>query len=281
MAYSVGSSNKTETIISPYTGWQFINFKELLKHKELFFFFILKDIKIRYKQTVLGNLWSIIQPLVTMLILSLFFGILSRMPTDGLPYSIFVLSALVPWYYFSKALSNAGSSLVSSSYLVSKMYFPREIIPLTPIFACLWDFFFSFLILIVLMLAFGIIPNVLIILTPVLVLLMMLIAAGAGLFLSALSAKYRDVEYTLGFLLQILMFSSPIIYPLSLIPENYRLLYALNPLVGVIEGFRSSLLGHDPFPVLYVLISLIEGSVFFVIGAFYFKRTEHYFADVL
>jgi len=278
---SASDTEKTFIEVEPFSGWQFISFKELWQHKELFYFFILKDIKIRYKQTILGNLWGIIQPFITMLILSVFFGIWARIPADGVPYPIFVFTGLVPWIYFSKALNNASGSLVNNSFLISKIYFPREIIPLTPVIACLWDFIFSFLVLLFLMVYFNVYPSVMIIITPVLILLMMLTASGIGLFLSALSAKYRDVEYAMGFLLQIWMFSSPIIYPMSMVPERYHLIYALNPLVGIIEGFRAVLLGTHPLNLDYVLISFIEGAILFIIGTLFFKRTEYYFADVL
>ncbi len=281
MSISDSYSDQTYIEIKPFSGWRFLDFKELWKHKELFYFFVLKDIKIRYKQTILGNLWGILQPFITMLILSIFFGLWARIPTDGVPYSILVFTGLVPWIYFSKALNNAGASIVSNSFLISKIYFPREIIPLTPVFACLWDFIFSFVVLIILMFYFSVHPTILIIITPFLIFLMMLAASGIGLFLSALSAKYRDVEYAMGFLLQAWMFSSPVIYPMSMVPEKYHLIYALNPLVGIIEGFRSILLGTNPFPFEYVLISLIESTILFVIGALFFKHTEYYFADVL
>ena len=281
MSNTNSSPHKNYIEVKPFSGWKFIDFKELWQHKELFYFFILKDIKIRYKQTILGNLWGIIQPFITMIILSVFFGLWARIPTNGVPYPIFVFTGLVPWMYFSKALNNAGGSLVNNAFLISKIYFPREIIPLTPILSCLWDYIFSFIVLVILMLYFKIVPTTLIIITPFLIVLMMLAASGIGLFLSALSAKYRDVEYAMGFLLQIWMFASPIIYPMSMVPERYHIIYALNPLVGIIEGFRSVLLGSTPFPFEYVLISLVESLVLFVIGAFFFKHTEYYFADVL
>jgi homopolymeric O-antigen transport system permease protein len=281
MSTFTSSTDKSFIEIVPYKGWQFIDFRELLRYKELFYFFVLKDIKIRYKQTILGNLWGIIQPFLMMIVLSVFFGFIARISTDGVPYAVFYMTALVPWTFFSKAVANASGSLVNSSFLISKVYFPRVIIPLTPVVAGLWDFVFTFIVLVFLMFFYGIVPTFQIIFVPLLVILMMLASSGVGLLLSAFSAKYRDVEYAMGFLLQVWMFSSPVFFPVSLVPEKYQLLYALNPMVGVIVGFRSVIIGHIPFPLEFVLISFTVSTLLFVIGAFFFKHTEYYFADVI
>lgn len=267
--------------IKPQRGLQFVDFKEILKYKEILYFYIIKDIKIRYKQTVLGGLWIVIQPLIAMVVFSLFFGKWGKIPSDGVPYPIFCFSALVPWNYFSKAVSNSATSLVSSSALISKVYFPRVIIPFSPIFAGLIDFVFAFLILLGMMVFFQVSPTIMIIFIPFLIVLMMAIAGGVGMILSALNAKYRDVAYIMTFLIQTWMFISPVIYPTSMMPERYHLIYALNPMTGIIEGFRSVLLGTIPFPYHLLLVSIIVSLILIVIGTVYFKKMEIYLTDVL
>jgi len=267
--------------IKPQRGLQFVDFKEILKYKEILYFYIIKDIKIRYKQTVLGGLWIVIQPLIAMVVFSLFFGKWGKIPSDGVPYPIFCFAALVPWNYFSKAVSNSATSLVSSSALISKVYFPRVIIPFSPIFAGLIDFVFAFLILFGMMVFFQVSPTIMIIFIPFLIVLMMAIAGGAGMILSALNAKYRDVAYIMTFLIQTWMFISPVIYPTSMMPERYHLIYALNPMTGIIEGFRSVLLGTIPFPYHLLLVSIIVSLILIVIGTVYFKKMEIYLTDVL
>ncbi len=267
--------------IKPKKGWQFIDLKELEQYRDLFYFFVVRDIKIKYKQTVLGGLWAIIQPFFSMVIFTLFFGRLAKIPSDGIPYPIFSFSALVAWTYFATTVSTSGNSLVGGANLISKVYFPRLIIPLVPALAGLMDFFIAFVVLIGMMFYYGIYPTVMTLLAPFLVLLMMFTASGVGLFLSALSAKYRDIKFTIPFLVQIWMFASPVVYPASMIPEKYQFLYALNPMVGVIEGFRSVLLGTVPFPIQMILISTIVSAIMFILGMFYFKQTERYFADII
>jgi len=267
--------------IKPQRGLQFVDFKEILKYKEILYFYIIKDIKIRYKQTVLGGLWIMIQPLMAMVVFSLFFGKWGKIPSDGVPYPIFCFAALVPWNYFSKAVSNSATSLVSSSALISKVYFPRVIIPFSPIFAGLIDFVFAFLILLGMMVFFQVSPTIMIIFIPFLIVLMMAIAGGVGMILSALNAKYRDVAYIMTFLIQTWMFISPVIYPTSMMPERYHLIYALNPMTGIIEGFRSVLLGTIPFPYHLLLVSIIVSLILIVIGTVYFKKMEIYLTDVL
>ena len=273
--------NKNLIEIKPQRGLQFVDFKEILKYKEILYFYIIKDIKIRYKQTVLGGLWIMIQPLMAMVVFSLFFGKWGKIPSDGVPYPIFCFAALVPWNYFSKAVSNSATSLVSSSALISKVYFPRVIIPFSPIFAGLIDFVFAFLILLGMMVFFQVSPTIMIIFIPFLIVLMMAIAGGVGMILSALNAKYRDVAYIMTFLIQTWMFISPVIYPTSMMPERYHLIYALNPMTGIIEGFRSVLLGTIPFPYHLLLVSIIVSLILIVIGTVYFKKMEIYLTDVL
>ena len=275
------STNTSRIHIESKIGWQFIDFKEMKEYRDLIYFLVVRDIKVRYKQTVLGGLWAIIQPFFMMVVFTLFFGKLAKIPSDNIPYPIFSFSALVAWTYFANALSNSGNSLVGSSNLVSKVYFPRIIIPLTPILAGLLDFTIAFCVLIGMMLYYNIYPTIMTFLLPLLVVLMIFTASGIGTFLSALNAKYRDIKYTIGFLIQVWMFASPIVYPSSMVPQKYQLIYALNPMVGVIEGFRSVLLGTIPFPTGMVIISFIVSSILLFLGMSYFKQTERFFADII
>ncbi len=267
--------------IKPKKGLQVIDFQELRRYQDLFYFFVFRDIKIKYKQTVLGGLWAIIQPFFSMVVFTLFFGKLAKMPSDGIPYPIFNFSAMVTWTYFATTVSSSSNSLIGGANLISKVYFPRLIIPLTPAVAGLLDYFIASVVLIGMMFYYGMMPTILILLVPLLILLMMTTACGVGLFLSALSAKYRDIRFTVPFLIQIWMFASPIVYPSSMIPEKYQLLYALNPMVGIIEGFRSVLLGTIPFPTQKIIISAIVSFIIFNGGLYFFKQTERYFADII
>jgi len=277
----INTTNSSKIRIESKKGWQLIDFNELREYRDLFYFLVIRDIKVRYKQTVLGGLWAIIQPFFMMIVFTLFFGKLAKIPSDNIPYPIFNFSAMVAWTYFANALSNSGNSLVASANLVSKVYFPRIIIPLTPILAGLLDFNIAFLMLIVMMIYYNIYPTIMIFFLPLLVVLMIFTTSGVGMFLSALNAKYRDIKYTIGFLVQVWMFSSPIVYPSSMVPEKYQLIYAINPMVGVIEGFRSILLGTIPFPTSMVIISFIVSSILLFFGMIYFKQTERFFADII
>ena len=280
-------TTKPYLVIKPKKGWQLVDFKELKEYRDLFYFLIARDIKVRYKQTVLGGLWAIIQPFFMMIVFTLFFGTLAKVPSDGIPYPIFNYSAMVAWTYFASSISYSSNSLVQESTLISKVYFPRLLVPLAPVFAFLLDFVIAFVILIVMMLIspllfnYRIYPNIMALFLPLLVVLMMLIASGVGMFLSALNAKYRDIRYTIPFLTQFWMFASPVVYPVSMLPAKYHIIYAINPMVGVIEGFRSALLGTVAFPTQMLLISSAVSIILFVTGALYFRRTERYFADVI
>ena len=275
------STNTLRIHIEPKKGWQLIDFKELREYQDLLYFLVVRDIKVRYKQTVLGGLWAIIQPFFMMIVFTLFFGKLAKIPSDNIPYPIFNYSAMVAWTYFANALANSSNSLVGDANLVSKVYFPRIIIPLSPILAGLLDFTIAFLVLIAMMFYFHIYPTWITIFLPLLIVLMIFTASGVGMFLSALNAKYRDIRYTITFLVQFWMFASPIVYPSSMVPEKYRIIYALNPMAGVIEGFRSVLLGTIAFPTDMIFISFAMSSLFLLLGAFYFKQTERYFADII
>jgi len=267
--------------IRPKKGLQLIDVRELSQYRDLFTFLVIRDIKVKYKQTVLGGLWAIIQPFFMMVVFTLFFGKLAKIPSDGIPYPIFNYTAMVAWTYFSAAINTSSNSIVGSGSLISKVYFPRILIPLAPVAAGLLDFAIAFFVLIGMMLYYHIYPSVLVCILPVLIILMMLIASGIGMVLAALSAKYRDVRYTIPFLVQFWMFATPIVYPASMIPERYRMIYALNPMTGVIEGFRSAILGKTAFPTEMVLISTIISICVFLIGLVYFKQVERYFADVI
>ncbi len=267
-------------IIEPSQGWTFPNFRDLWHYRELLYFLVLRDIKILYKQTVLGFAWAIIRPLFSMVVFSVVFGSLAKVPSDGIPYPLFSYVALVPWIYFSSALTGSTDSLVSTVGIFTKAYFPRMIIPLTPVLSKLVDFGIAFVIVFGLMAWFGIAPTVHIVWIPVLVMLMILTSSGIGMWLSALAIQYRDVKYMTQFIAQILMYAAPVIWPMSLIPEQYRLVYGLYPMVGVIEGFRSALLGHNPMPWGLIGMGMGTAAILFVTGALYFRGKERIFADV-
>ncbi len=262
-------------------GWQLIDFKELSKYRDLFYFLVTRDIKVKYKQTVLGGLWAIIRPFFMMVVFTLFFGKLAKIPSDGIPYPIFSYTAMVAWMYFSTSIADSANSLIGEANLISKVYFPRVIVPLSPVLAGLLDFCIAFIVLIGMMVYYQLYPNIMIVFLPLLMLLMILTASGVGMFLAALNAKYRDIRYTVPFIIQLWMFASPVVYPASLVPGKYRFLYALNPMVGVIEGFRAVLLGTVAFPTQMIAISALVSVVLFVFGLFYFKQMERYFADVV
>lgn len=267
--------------IKPKRGLQFIDLKELAQYRDLFIFLVKRDYTIKYKQTVLGGLWAVIQPFFLMVVFSLFFGQLAKIPSDGVPYPIFNFTAMVAWTYFSNAINTSSNSIVGAGSLISKVYFPRIFIPLTPVIAGLVDFFIAFIVLLGMMLYYHIFPSIMIIALPGLILLMIFTASGVGMVLSALSAKFRDIRYIIPFLIQFWMFATPIVYPASMIPQKYRIIYALNPMTGIIEGFRSALLGRNSFPSDMVAISVVVSTVIFLIGVAYFKQVERFFADVI
>jgi lipopolysaccharide transport system permease protein len=269
------------TIIEPCKGLISINLKEIWNYRELFYFLTKRDIKVRYKQTVLGGLWAVIQPVFTMIVFTLFFGKLAQVPSDGIPYPIFVYAGLLPWTYFANALTASGNSLVGSSNLITKVYFPRLIIPASASLAGLIDFLIAVSILGVMMIYYQFLPASGILLFPLLVGLTFFCAVGVGLWLSALNVQYRDIRYAIPFVIQLWMFVSPVIYPVSMVGEKYRWLLALNPMGGVIAAFRASLLGHQPVDwFLLALSALIIVFVFFS-GLVYFKTMEKTFADVV
>ncbi len=257
-----------------------INWQELWQYKDLFLFLVWRDIKTRYAQSVLGVGWAIIQPVFSMIVFTIVFGNLAKVNSEGVPYAIFSYTALVPWTFFSSSLTSASGSLISSKNLITKVYFPRLVIPISPVLGKLIDFGISFLILLGLMVWFGVKPTIWALLVPVFMVLMVLTSAGVGMWLTALSIQYRDIRYGADFFVQLLMYASPVIYATSIIPEKYQILYALNPMVGVIEGFRSALLGTRAMPWDLLGVGALMAIAFFLSGALYFRSMERYFADV-
>jgi lipopolysaccharide transport system permease protein len=269
------------TIIEPKKGWVPIDLKEIWDYRELLYFLTKRDIKVRYKQTILGGLWAIIQPIFTMIVFTIFFGRLAKVPSEGIPYPIFVYVGLLPWTYFANAVTASGNSLVGSANLITKVYFPRLIVTASASLAGLLDFFIAMLILGVMMIYYQFIPGIGILLFPFLVALTFLCAVGAGLWLSALNVQYRDIRYAIPFLIQIWMFVSPVIYPVSIVDEKYRWILALNPMGGVINAYRASILGHMPIDWGLLGISTVIIMMIFLSGLYYFRRMEKIFADVV
>lgn len=274
----------TQTIVEPASGWQLINWQELRAYKDLFYFLVLRDIKVLYKQTVLGFAWAIIRPFFSMIVFSIVFGSLAQVPSDGIPYPIFSYTALLPWTYFATAMADSTNSLVNNMNMLTKVYFPRLVIPMTPVLAKLVDFGIASLLLGAMMAWYGLAPTLNVLFLPLLVLLMVLTAAGIGMWLSALAIQYRDVKHAIQFVVQILMYAAPVVWPASLIGERFGqtawLLYGLYPMAGVIEGFRAALLGATPMPWDLIAIGSLSAVGLAVSGALYFRRLEDTFADV-
>lgn len=268
-------------IIKPSSGWVALDLPALWEYRELLYFLTWRDIKVRYKQTALGVVWAILQPLFLMAILSFFLGRLAKVPSNGLPYPIFVLSALLPWQLFAYVLTQSSNSLVANDRLICKVYFPRLVIPVAAVLSGLMDFFIAFLILLVLLFFYGVAPTTAFWALPGFVLFAMVTALAAGLWLSALNVQYRDVKHAIPFMTQVLLFMSPVAYSSSLVPESWRWLYSLNPLVGVIEGFRWALLGGPIRPGIELTVSATIVLILFIGGIFYFRRMERTFADVV
>ena len=269
------------TVIEPKKGWVPVDLKEIWNYRELLYFLTKRDIKVRYKQTVLGGLWAIIQPLFTMIVFTLFFGRLAKIPSDGIPYPIFVYAGLLPWTYFANAVTASGNSLVGSANLITKIYFPRLIVPASASLAGLLDFFIAMLVLGALMIHYNFIPCIAILLFPFLVGLTFFCSVGVGLWLSALNVQYRDIRYVIPFLIQLWMFVSPVIYPVSMVEQKYQWLLALNPMGGVIKAFRASILGHLPIDWFLLGLSAVIILFIFFSGLYYFRRMEKVFADVV
>lgn|SRR5262245_53672922 len=261
------------------SGWVSLKLREVFEYRELLYFLTWRDIKVRYKQTALGAAWAIIQPVFTMVVFSLFFGRLAKVPSDGIPYPIFSFAALVPWTFFANGLSQSSNSLVGSANLIRKVYFPRLAIPIATVMSEGVDFMLSFIVLIAMMFYYGIVPTVNILFLPLLLILALVTSLGVGLWLSAMSVQFRDVRYVVPFITQFWMLATPIAYPSSLLSEPWRTLYGINPMAGVVEGFRWALLGTSKAPGPIIGVSSAVAALILLSGAFYFRRMEKTFAD--
>jgi len=268
------------TVIEPLSPWNVINFKELKEYQDLFLFLVWRDIKVLYAQTILGFSWAILLPLTQIFIFTVIFGKVAKIDTDGIPFFLFSTVGIVPWTFMSQAMTQSSQSLVTGQNMLGKVYFPRLIFPLTPIFSKLVDFGISILIVIFVMFYYRVLPNWNILWFPVFTLLMISVSAGIGIWFSALAIRFRDVKHAMGFIVRMLMFSAPIVYSASKIPQKWRLIYSLNPIVGTIEGFRACLLG-TPIPWQYILPGVVTTMIILVIGTFYFKHMERVFVDVI
>jgi lipopolysaccharide transport system permease protein len=267
-------------VIRQINGWVPLNLGELWDYRELLYSFITRDIRIRYKQTALGAAWAVIQPLFMMIVFTLAFGRLAKIPSEGLPYPLFSYAALLPWTLFSEGIARSTNSMITNANIMTKVYYPRLIMPLSGILSPLIDFTIAFIILLGMMLYYGFIPTINILFLPAFILLALGTSLGVGLWLSALNVQYRDFQYTVPFLIQLWLFASPVVYPSSLLPEPYRALFGLNPMAGVIEGFRWALLGTAP-PSYLIAISALMVVALLISGALYFRRMEKTFADVV
>jgi lipopolysaccharide transport system permease protein len=274
-------SDRIHKQLKPSKGFVSLKLRELWDYRELLYFLTWRDIKVRYKQTVLGAAWAIIQPFFTMVVFSLFFGRLAEVPSDGIPYPIFSYAGLVPWTFFSHGLTQSANSLVMSANLIKKVYFPRLVIPISTVFSGVVDFVLAFIVLLGMMLFYGIYPTRNVIWLPLLLLLAFATSLGVGLWLSAMNVQFRDVRYAVPFLVNFWMFATPIAYPSSLLDEPWRTLYGINPMAGVVEGFRWALLGTDTKPGPIVFVSALVACVILVSGLFYFRKMEKTFADVV
>lgn len=267
-------------VIESTSTWTLFDWRECLEYRDLLYFLVLRDVTVLYKQTVLGIAWAVLNPFFSMVVFTVIFGMLLKVPSDGKPYAIFSFAALLPWTYFSQALTGSTNSLIQGTNLFTKVYFPRVFMPLVPVFSKLIDFAIAFVFLILLMVWYQIVPSWNVVFLPVLLVLMMLTSAGIGMFLSALAIQYRDVRHAMNFVVQILMYAAPVVWPVSKIPADFRLWYGLYPMAGVIEGFRAALLNTGPMPWDLIGMGSITAAVSFLIGALYFRRTERFFADV-
>jgi lipopolysaccharide transport system permease protein len=269
------------TVIEPPKGWFSLNLKEVWAYRELLGLLARRDVSVRYKQSFVGIGWAVIQPIMTMLIFTIIFGRFAKLPSEGIPYPVFTYCALLPWNYFARSLGDSSDSLVASSSLITKVYFPRLILPFSKVVAGLIDFAIAFIILILMMLWYRIVPTAGLLLLPLFMLIAMISALGVGLWLTALNVKYRDVKFIVPFLTQFWLYASPVAYSITIVPQKWQWFYSLNPMVGVVEGFRWALLGKAPPNVEMMLISFACVLVLLVSGLFYFKKMEQTFADIV
>lgn len=272
--------NSASIIVIRPRGWVPVNLKDLWIYRELLYFLTWREIKVRYKQTILGFAWAILQPFFMMIVFTLFFGNLAKVPSEGIPYPLFNYAALLPWTLFAEGITRSSSIMIQDANLISKVYFPRLVMPISGILSPLVDFAIAFVILIGMMIYYGYAPTIYILLLPAFILLALMTSLGVGLWLSTINVKFRDVRYIIPFLIQLWLFASPVVYSSSLLPEQYRIIYGINPMAGVIEGFRWALLGTDP-PGSLIAISILIVIVALITGAFYFRHNERIFADVI
>ena len=272
---------KRVQVIEPGSGWRLLDLREVWNYRDLLYFLVWRDIRVRYAQSVLGIGWAVMQPLFYMVVFTVIFGNLVKVQSDGAPYAIFSYTALVPWTFFSTALIESTGSLTQNSGMLTKVYFPRVIMPLSAVFGKLIDFAIAMLVVIGLMAWFRTVPTIWVLTLPFLIFLMVLTAGGLGIWLTALAVQYRDIKYGITFAVQGLMFASPVVYPVSLIPQQYHLIYAINPMTGVIEGFRAVLLGTNPMPWDLIAVGAASAALMVVAGLLYFNRMERIFADVV
>jgi lipopolysaccharide transport system permease protein len=268
------------SIIRPSSGWHFIDFKELNEYRDLFYFLVWREIKVLYAQTILGFSWAILQPLVQIIIFTIVFGKVAKVSTEGIPYVVFSTVALIPWTYMSQSMTQASQSLVQQQHVLGKIYCPRIIFPLTPVLARLVDFIISMVIILCVAIYYQIVPSWNLLLFPLFVVYMVSIPAGVGMWLSALAIRFRDVKHAMPFVVRMLMYTAPIVYSASSIPKTYRFIYSLNPIVGMIEGFRACILGI-PVPWAFIWPGMFTASVLFISGTFYYRRMERIFVDVI
>lgn len=268
-------------IIEPTKGWKLPKLRELWDYRELLYFLVWRDLAIRYKQTIVGSLWAIVTPFTSMIIFSLFFGLLVKVPSDGIPYPIFSYAALVPWTLFADALARTSSSMVGNSNLITKAYFPRLIVPMAGTVSGVFDFLIAFVVLLVMMLLYGYLPTINILLLPFFLLLALLTTLGVGLWFAALNVRFRDIYFILPYITQAWLFATPVTYSSSLLQEPWRTLYGINPMASVIDGFRWALLGINPPPPAMIAVSTVVAVVAFISGLLYFKRVERIFADLV
>lgn len=272
--------DKTVTVIRPSRGWRAINIDELIHYKDLLWFLTIRGIKAKYAQSVLGVSWAIIQPLFSTVVFTVVFGSLAKIDSNGVPYFLFSFTALVPWTFFANTLTESANSLVANAGMINKVYFPRLVLPLSSVFSKGLDFLISFGLLLGFMVAYKIVPGWQIVLLPWIIMVLLLTSLGIGMILSAMAVQYRDVKHAMTFAVQLLMYAAPVVYPTTNVPEQWQYWYALNPMVGVIESFRSIFLHTIPFPYAWMGLGTLTASMFFVFGLFYFRRMERVFADV-
>jgi lipopolysaccharide transport system permease protein len=274
------SGSSSHVLINARKGRDFWSWKELVSYRDLLYFLVLRDIKVRYAQSVLGIGWAVIQPLFSMIVFSIVFGRLAKMSSDGAPYALFSLAAMVPWTYFAGVLTDSGASVVTSQSLLTKVYFPRLILPMVPVLAKLLDFLIASALIIPLLCWYRIIPTVNVVFLPLLMIILSSTAFGMGMWLTALSVQYRDIRYGMNFGIQLLLYAAPVVYPASIVPAKIQPFYALNPMVGVVEGFRAALLGTTAMPWMWIGLGALISALLFVSGAIYFRSTERFFADI-